>query len=190
MASVRGQLFTVSAPSGAGKTSLVDALLVADQRLKVSVSHTTRPMRPGEEDGINYHFVDASTFAQMVNDGRFLEHATVFGNAYGTSKDWVDRQLSLGTDVILEIDWQGAQQTHQWLAAELGESGVGIFILPPSMAALQARLTGRGQDDEAVIAGRMAAAVDEMRHYHQADYIIINDDFDTALSDLQAVIQA
>ncbi len=190
MASVRGQLFTVSAPSGAGKTSLVDALLVADQRLKVSVSHTTRPMRPGEEDGINYHFVDASTFAQMVNDGRFLEHATVFGNAYGTSKDWVDRQLSLGTDVILEIDWQGAQQTHQWLATELGESGVGIFILPPSMAALQARLTGRGQDDEAVIAGRMAAAVDEMRHYHQADYIIINDDFDTALSDLQAVIQA
>ena len=190
MASVRGQLFTVSAPSGAGKTSLVDALLVADQRLKVSVSHTTRPMRPGEEDGINYHFVDASTFAQMVNDGRFLEHATVFGNAYGTSKDWVDRQLSLGTDVILEIDWQGAQQTHQWLATELGESGVGIFILPPSMAALQARLTGRGQDDEAVIAGRMAAAVDEIRHYHQADYIIINDDFDTALSDLQAVIQA
>ena len=190
MASVRGQLFTVSAPSGAGKTSLVDALLVADQRLKVSVSHTTRPMRPGEEDGINYHFVDASTFAQMVNDGRFLEHATVFGNAYGTSKDWVDRQLSLGTDVILEIDWQGAQQTHQWLATELGESGVGIFILPPSMAALLARLTGRGQDDEAVIAGRMAAAVDEMRHYHQADYIIINDDFDTALSDLQAVIQA
>lgn len=190
MASVRGQLFTVSAPSGAGKTSLVDALLAADQRLKVSVSHTTRPMRPGEVDGVNYHFVDASTFAQMVNDGRFLEHATVFGNAYGTSKDWVDRQLSLGTDVILEIDWQGAQQTHQWLAAELGESGVGIFILPPSMAALQARLTGRGQDDEAVIAGRMAVAVDEMRHYHQADYIIINDDFDTALSDLQAVIQA
>ena len=190
MASVRGQLFTVSAPSGAGKTSLVDALLAADQRLKVSVSHTTRPMRPGEEDGINYHFVDASTFAQMVNDGRFLEHATVFGNAYGTSKDWVDRQLSLGTDVILEIDWQGAQQTHQWLATELGESGVGIFILPPSMAALQARLTGRGQDDEAVIAGRMAVAVDEMRHYHQADYIIINDDFETALSDLQAVIQA
>ena len=190
MASVRGQLFTVSAPSGAGKTSLVDALLAADQRLKVSVSHTTRPMRPGEVGGVNYHFVDASTFAQMVNDGRFLEHATVFGNAYGTSKDWVDRQLSLGTDVILEIDWQGAQQTHQWLATELGESGVGIFILPPSMAALQARLTGRGQDDEAVIAGRMAAAVDEMRHYHQADYIIINDDFDTALSDLQAVIQA
>jgi guanylate kinase len=190
MALVRGHLFTVSAPSGAGKTSLVDALLATDQRLKVSVSHTTRPMRPGEVDGVNYHFVDAATFAQMVNDGRFLEHATVFGNAYGTSKDWVDRQLSLGTDVILEIDWQGAQQTHQWLATELGESGVGIFILPPSMEALQARLTGRGQDDEAVIAGRMAAAVDEMRHYHHADYLIVNDDFEAALADLQAVIQA
>ena len=190
MTLVRGQLFTVSAPSGAGKTSLVEALLVADKRLKVSVSHTTRPMRPGEVDGINYHFVDALTFAQMVKDGRFLEHATVFGNAYGTSKDWVDRQLSLGTDVILEIDWQGAQQTHRWLAAELGEPGEGIFILPPSKATLQSRLTGRGQDDEAVITGRMAAAVDEMRHYQQADYIIINDDFDTALSDMQAVIQA
>ena len=190
MVSARGKLFTVSAPSGAGKTSLVDALLATDQRLKVSVSHTTRPMRPGEVDGVNYHFVDAVTFTQMVNDGRFLEHATVFGNAYGTSKDWVDQQLSLGADVILEIDWQGAQQTHQWLAAELGESGVGIFILPPSMEALQTRLTGRGQDDEAVIAGRMAAAVDEMRHHHHADYIIVNDDFEIALADLQAVIKA
>lgn len=190
MASARGKLFTVSAPSGAGKTSLVDALLATDQRLKVSVSHTTRPMRPSEVDGVNYHFVDAVTFTQMVNDGRFLEHATVFGNAYGTSKDWVDQQLSLGADVILEIDWQGAQQTHQWLAAELGESGVGIFILPPSMEALQTRLTGRGQDDEAVIAGRMAAAVDEMRHHHRADYIIVNDDFEVALADLQAVIKA
>ena len=190
MASVRGNLFTVSAPSGAGKTSLVNALLAVDHRLKVSVSHTTRPMRPGEVDGANYHFVDNAKFTQMVNDNNFLEHATVFGNAYGTSKTWVDQQLSLGVDVILEIDWQGAQQTHQWLASELGVPGIGIFILPPSMHALQVRLTGRGQDDEAVIAGRMAAAVDEMRHYHQADYLIVNDDFDTALADLQAVIQA
>lgn len=189
-ATVRGNLFTVSAPSGAGKTSLVNALLASDQRLKVSVSHTTRPMRPGEVDGVNYHFVDAPTFTHMVGDNRFLEHATVFGNAYGTSKAWVNQQLDCGADVILEIDWQGAQQTHHWLATELGESGVGIFILPPSMAALQARLTGRGQDNEAVIAGRMAAAVDEVRHYHHADYLIVNDDFDEALVDLQAVIQA
>ena len=185
MASVRGQLFTVSAPSGAGKTSLVDALLAADQRLKVSVSHTTRPMRPGEVDGVNYHFVDASTFDQMVNDGRFLEHATVFGNAYGTSKDWVDRQLSLGTDVILEIDWQGARQVKA-----LVKNAISIFVLPPSTSALRSRLTDRGQDNDEIIEGRMQAARDEIAHYSEADFIVLNDEFETALHDLQSIVRA
>jgi len=190
MSPVRGNLFTVSAPSGAGKTSLVNALVATDERLRVSVSNTTRAIRPGETDGVNYHFTDAATFEQMIEDGSFLEYATVFGNSYGTSKIWVNEQLDLGFDVILEIDWQGAQQAHQWLMAEQGSAGVGIFILPPSLDALRSRLEGRGQDGSDIIDGRMAAAVDEMSHFEQADYLIINDDFDIALADLKAVILA
>ena len=190
MSPVRGNLFTVSAPSGAGKTSLVNALVATDERLRVSVSNTTRAIRPGETDGVNYHFTDAATFEQMIEDGSFLEYATVFGNSYGTSKIWVNDQLDLGFDVILEIDWQGAQQAHQWLMAEQGSAGVGIFILPPSLEALRSRLEGRGQDGSEVIDGRMAAAVDEMSHFEQANYLIINDDFDIALADLKAVILA
>ena len=190
MSPVRGNLFTVSAPSGAGKTSLVNALVATDERLRVSVSNTTRAIRPGEKDGVNYHFTDAAMFEQMIKDDSFLEYATVFGNSYGTSKIWVNEQLDLGFDVILEIDWQGALQAHQWLMAEQGSAGVGIFILPPSLDALRSRLEGRGQDGSDIIDGRMAAAVDEMSHFEQADYLIINDDFDIALADLKAVILA
>ncbi|HAB54906.1 MAG TPA: guanylate kinase [Cellvibrionales bacterium] len=190
MSPVRGNLFTVSAPSGAGKTSLVNALVATDERLRVSVSNTTRAIRPGETDGVNYHFTEAATFEQMIKEGSFLEYATVFGNSYGTSKIWVNEQLDLGFDVILEIDWQGALQAHQWLMAEQGSAGVGIFILPPSLHALRSRLEGRGQDGSDIIDGRMAAAVDEMSHFEQADYLIINDDFDIALADLKAVILA
>ncbi|HWK54622.1 MAG TPA: guanylate kinase, partial [Hyphomicrobiales bacterium] len=154
-----GNLYLISAPSGAGKTSLVKALLAApaeqraDAGLCVSVSHTTRPKRPGEEHGVNYHFVDVDTFHDMQNRGVFLENAVVFGNFYGTSRDWVKAQLAQGWDVILEIDWQGAAQVKQAMP-----EAVSIFILPPSRAALEQRLTARGQDDAAVIAERMAKA--------------------------------
>lgn len=190
MSCVRGSLITISAPSGAGKTSLVNKLIAADNRLHVSVSHTTRAIRPGETDGVNYHFVQQAEFDQMVADNSFLEYATVFGNSYGTSKLWVNEQLELGFDVILEIDWQGAQQAHQWLQSKQDANGIGIFILPPSLQALYARLTQRGQDGDDVIAARMAVAVDEMSHFEQADFLVINDDFAVALADLEAIIQA
>lgn len=190
MGSVRGKLFTVSAPSGAGKTSLVKALLAKDKQLAVSVSHTTRDIRPGEVDGVNYHFVSLTQFESMIGENSFLEYATVFGNAYGTSKIWVNEQLERGLDVILEIDWQGAVQAHNWLLESQGVAGIGIFILPPSLEALSARLNNRGQDDSAVIASRMAAAVDEISHYEQANYLVINDDFEVALADLESIIRA
>ncbi|MGB5325936.1 MAG: guanylate kinase, partial [Pseudomonadales bacterium] len=183
-------LYTVSAPSGAGKTSLVKALVEAEQGIVVSVSHTTRSMRPGEQDGVNYHFVSATEFQRMVAADNFLEHASVFGNHYGTSKSRVAEQLQRGGDVILEIDWQGAAQAHSWVAGQPGMHSLGIFILPPSLAALRSRLTGRGQDDDTVIDRRMAEAVSEMRHYHEAHYLVINDDFSTALADLQAIVRA
>ncbi|MDA7687251.1 guanylate kinase [Pseudomonadales bacterium] len=183
-------LYTVSAPSGAGKTSLVKALVDADPRIRVSVSHTTRRQRPGEEDGVNYHFIEQDEFQQMVARDSFLEHATVFGNSYGTSKQWVSEQLHSGCDVILEIDWQGALQAHRWVASQAELSSEGIFILPPSLAELKNRLTGRGQDDSQVIAQRMAEAVAEVDHYADADYLIINDVFVHALTDLQAIVQA
>ena len=189
MSAGRGSLFTVSAPSGAGKTSLVKALVAADSQLRVSVSHTTRPMRPGEVDGENYHFVDDGVFDGMVNDDHFLEHAMVFGNAYGTSKLWVNDQLEAGADVILEIDWQGALQARNWLQNDHNEKVIGIFILPPSLDALRQRLTQRGQDEDGVISSRMAAAVDEISHYGQADYLVVNDDFDIALADLVAIVR-
>ena len=182
--SARGTLYTVSAPSGAGKTSLVAALLERCQQLQVSISHTTRAMRPGEENGVNYHFVTSDEFTEMLAQSDFLEHAQVFGNHYGTSQRWVEETLAAGTDVILEIDWQGAQQVRR-----LMPDTVGIFILPPSRQALRQRLTGRGQDDETVIDKRMAEADSEMSHYPEADYLVINDQFDTALVQLQAIVE-
>jgi guanylate kinase len=178
-----GTLFTVSAPSGAGKTSLVNALVEGDKGLRVSVSHTTRPRRPGEQDGVNYHFVDKETFRGMLQRAEFLEHAQVFGNLYGTSQTWVEQQLREGTDVILEIDWQGAQQVKRLLPETQA-----IFILPPSRATLKQRLTARGQDDSAIIAARMAEATEEMSHYVEGDYLVVNQDFDRALDQLQAII--
>lgn len=178
-----GTLFTVSAPSGAGKTSLVSALIERCDDLKVSVSHTTRPMRPGEIDGVNYHFVAESAFLGMLERSEFLEHARVFGNLYGTSQIWVEKQLARGIDVILEIDWQGAHQVKKLMPASQS-----IFILPPSKATLEQRLTARGQDDSEIIAQRMSEAVEEMSHYTQSDYMIVNNDFDLAASELQAVV--
>ncbi|MEZ5530680.1 MAG: guanylate kinase [Porticoccaceae bacterium] len=179
----RGTLYTVSAPSGAGKTSLVNALLQQCAGLTVSISHTTRPMRPGEQDGVNYHFVDEATFRTMLERSAFLEHARVFNNYYGTSQHWVEQTLASGLDVILEIDWQGAEQIRQ-----LVPGCVGIFILPPSLSILEQRLTGRGQDDPEVIRHRLAEAQQEMSHYVEADFLVINDCFDTALAELQAII--
>ncbi|WP_323846212.1 guanylate kinase [Microbulbifer magnicolonia] len=181
----RGTLYTVSAPSGAGKTSLVKALVDGDRQVTVSVSHTTRPMRPGEQDGTNYHFVDRDAFLAMLDRDAFLEHAQVFDNFYGTSKQWVEETLASGRDVILEIDWQGAAQVRRLLP-----DTVGIFILPPSQAALRERLTGRGQDDQSVIERRMDQAIDEMSHYVEADYLVINDNFDEALHELRAILTA
>jgi len=180
-----GTLYTVSAPSGAGKTSLVKALIEADTQVTVSVSHTTRPMRPGEIEGINYHFVSRDEFVDMLGQSAFLEHAQVFDNYYGTSRAWVEETLASGRDVILEIDWQGAAQVRK-----LMPETVGIFILPPSQQALLERLTGRGQDDQAVIDRRMAQAIDEMSHYVETDYLVINDDFTTALNELRAIMVA
>lgn len=180
-----GTLFIISAPSGAGKTSLVKALIKRDQGIRVSVSHTTRSSRPGEQDGLDYNFVSSQQFDQMIGEGAFLEFAEVFENKYGTSQAWVKQQLDQGIDVILEIDWQGAQQVRR-----LMKHTVSVFILPPSREVLAQRLQGRGQDDEGVIALRMSKAVDEMSHYPEFDYVIINDDFDQALAELHSVFLA
>jgi len=178
-------LYIVSAPSGAGKTSLVQALGESTEEAVVSVSHTTRAPRQGERDGINYHFVSRAAFEAMVDRGAFLEHARVFDNYYGTSGDWVEARLEAGTDVILEIDWQGARQIRRRLP-----QACSIFILPPSRAALARRLQGRGQDDGEVIARRMQDAQAQMSHYDEFDYVVINDDFATALSELRAILLA
>lgn len=179
----KGTLFTVSAPSGAGKTSLVKALLERSEGLRVSVSHTTRPIRPGERDGVNYHFVSEIEFTSMLGDAAFLEHARVFGNLYGTSQAWVEQQLESGCDVILEIDWQGAAQVKRLLPAT-----VSIFILPPSQQTLEERLTQRGQDGHDIIAARMAEAKQEMSHFIESDYLVVNNDFNQALTELQAIV--
>jgi len=178
-------LLIVSAPSGAGKTSLVAALLEEDSRLLVSVSHTTRPRRPRERDGVNYHFVDAERFATMAAAGEFLEHAEVFGNRYGTAASTVDAERSRGRDVILEIDFQGAAQVRNRYP-----DAVSIFILPPSTAALANRLTGRGEDEDTVIRQRLDKARWEMSHYGDYDYLVVNDDFAVARADLLSIVRA
>ena len=178
-----GTLYTVSAPSGAGKTSLVNALIERCEGLQVSVSHTTRPMRPAEKEGVNYHFVSENVFVDMLDRAEFLEHAQVFGNLYGTSRVWLEKQLERGFDVILEIDWQGARQVKQLLPETQS-----IFILPPSRQALQQRLSLRGQDDPGIIEGRMNAAVAEMSHYVESDFLVVNKDFDQALDELQCIV--
>jgi len=180
-----GTLYVVSAPSGAGKTSLVRALLDSTgDDLVLSVSHTTRAPRPGEVDGRDYHFVDAGAFRRMIGENAFLEHARVFDNYYGTARQGIEAQLAQGRDVILEIDWQGARQVRQALP-----ESVGIFILPPSREALRERLCARGQDDEAVIARRMQDAVNEMSHYGEYDYLVINEVFSAARDELAAIIR-
>jgi len=179
-----GTLYIVSAPSGAGKSSLLRALLQAMAgTLALSVSHTTRSPRPGEIDGKDYHFIDATAFREMVSQDAFLEHARVFDNFYGTSKQGVTDQLQAGLDVILEIDWQGAR-----LIRERMPGVVSIFILPPSCEALQQRLQDRGQDDAAIIARRMRDAVSEMMHYDEYDYLVVNDVFQQAREELAAIL--
>ena len=184
MTPATGTLYIISAPSGAGKTSLVKALIENDASIQVSISHTTRPKRPAEVDGVNYHFTERERFIEMVGAGAFLEHAEVFGNFYGTSEQWVDETLAKGIDVILEIDWQGAQQVRKL------KSCVTIFITPPSRAELKRRLTSRGQDSAEVIERRMSEAASETAHYSEYDYLVVNDDFQRALADLQAIIRA
>ncbi len=185
MTPANGTLYIVSAPSGAGKTSLVKALIDSMPQVRVSVSHTTRNIRPGEVDGINYHFVVREQFQAMLERGEFLEHAEVFGNLYGTSQRWLEQTLAEGFDLILEIDWQGAQQVRR-----LMPQARSIFILPPTQQALRQRLTNRGQDSDEVIDGRMREAVSEMGHYVEYDYLVINDDFAHALDDLKAIFRA
>lgn len=179
----RGSLFIIAAPSGAGKTSLVNGLLESDPRLVLSISHTTRPARPGEIDGRHYHFVSEVEYEHMVSNGDFLEHASVFGHNYGTNRNSVTSQLERGHDVILEIDWQGARQVRSALA-----DCCLIFIIPPSLETLLKRLTGRGQDSAAVIQRRMQDAQAEISHWTEFDQLVVNDDFDTALEELLTII--
>ncbi|MCH4563246.1 guanylate kinase [Halomonas sp. EGI 63088] len=181
----QGTLFIVSAPSGAGKTSLVRELVESLDGIQVSVSHTTRERRPGEVDGVNYHFVDVPGFEAMIERGEFFEYARVFDNYYGTSRPAVEAMLGAGQDVILEIDWQGARQVRSQLP-----EAVSIFILPPSRSELEHRLANRGTDEHAVIARRMREAIKEMSHHDEYDYLVINDDFTTALRELQSLVIA
>ena len=180
-----GCLLIVSAPSGAGKSSLLRELLAQDQRLCVSVSHTTRAMRPGEQNGVHYHFVDVPTFQQLLTEGVFLEHAQVFDNYYGTSEQALRGQLAEGKDVVVEIDWQGARQVRKRFS-----DAISIFIAPPSIQALRERLGDRGQDSEEIIGRRMADARSEMSHYDEYDYLVINDDFQQAQKDLLNIVAA
>jgi guanylate kinase len=182
---VRGLLFIVAAPSGAGKSSLVNAVLEEDPNLVLSISHTTRAPRPGEANGREYHFTDRATFTRMIGAGEFLESAEVHGNLYGTSQAAVQGVRESGRDVVLEIDWQGAQQVRR-----LFPDAVGIFILPPSMAELERRLRARNQDPDEVIRRRLAAAADEVSHLAEFDYVIINNYFEEARRDLAAVVRA
>lgn len=193
MVQLLGNLFILSAPSGAGKSSLIKALMDKHRLspmdpsndLQVSVSHTTRDPRPGEVDGEHYHFVSRSEFERLVSEGAFFEYAEVFGNYYGTSRITIENTLSKGIDVFLDIDWQGARQVKEQLP-----EAIGIFILPPSIDVLKSRLDSRGQDSEDVIAGRMQKAQDEMRHYDEFDYVLINDDFDQTLTAFESIVFA
>ena len=180
-----GSLFLVSAPSGAGKTSLVNAALEADSQLVVSVSHTTRPARGGEVDGENYFFVSDDQFVQMIDEGKFLEHANVFSKRYGTSKAEVAAKRALGQDVILEIDWQGAQQVREAIP-----DAISVFVLPPSMEELAARLTSRGEDTAQSIEKRLGEAKQDMSQAIHFDYLVINADFETALQDVASIVHA
>jgi guanylate kinase len=180
-----GCLFVIAAPSGGGKTSLVNALLARESGIRLSVSYTTRQPRPGEHEGVHYHFVDQPRFDFLREAGEFLEHAHVHGHWYATSATWLAAQVSNGQDVLLEIDWQGAAQVRRAFA-----DSVHVFILPPSLAVLKHRLEHRGQDDTAVIERRLAGAVEEMSHWEEFDYVIINQDFATAVDDLTAIVRA
>ncbi|MGH8633640.1 MAG: guanylate kinase [Burkholderiales bacterium] len=182
---MNGALFIVSSPSGGGKTSLVRALLDAEPEMRLSVSYTTRAARPGEVEGRDYHFVTPPVFERMLEAGEFLESAVIYGNRYGTSQKWIERERAEGRDVLLEIDWQGAQQVRR-----LMRQVVSIFILPPSPAVLESRLRGRGQDSEEVLARRLAAARHEIAHVSEYDYVIINEDFNRAAQDLRSIIRA
>ncbi|WP_019448067.1 guanylate kinase [Cupriavidus sp. BIS7] len=180
-----GNLFMVVAPSGAGKSTLVNALLAQDQAIRLSISHTTRRPRPGEQNGREYHFISVEEFRAARDRGDFLEWAEVHGNYYATSRVWIEEQMAQGTDVLLEIDWQGAQQVHKRFS-----NAVEIFILPPSLTALEERLKKRGQDEPNVIVRRLLAAGSEMSHASESDYVIINEVFDDALRQLQNVVHA
>jgi guanylate kinase len=180
-----GNLFIVSAPSGAGKSSLVKALLEQDAGIRLSVSSTTRAPRPGEVDGVHYHFISREVFQERLGRGEFLESAEVYGNFYGTSQRWIEAEMAAGRDILLEIDWQGAAQVRKLIPATLS-----IFILPPSLAELQRRLDGRGTDDTEIIARRMAAAREDISHALEFDYLVINDQFADALADLLAIARA
>ncbi|SBT62342.1 Guanylate kinase [Plesiomonas shigelloides] len=183
----KGTLYIVSAPSGAGKSSLINALLKTHPTydMQVSVSHTTREPRPGENNGEHYHFISVDEFKALIEQQAFLEYAEVFGNYYGTSRPTIEKVLDQGIDVFLDIDWQGARQVREQMPQARS-----IFILPPSREELERRLRGRGQDSDDVIAKRMAKAVSEMSHYDEYDYLIVNDDFDQALVDLKNIIRA
>lgn len=181
----KGNLFILSAPSGAGKSTLYKALLSQDKQVRISISHTTRAPRTGEENGREYYFIDDESFLDMIAEDAFFEHAQVFDNYYGTSKESIFEMLEQGLDVILEIDWQGARQIRQ-----LYPEAIGIFILPPSLHALEERLKSRATDTEDVIQRRMAKAVNEMSHYHEYDFVIVNDDFDAALSQMASIFMA
>ncbi|HDR1890312.1 TPA: guanylate kinase [Pasteurella multocida] len=184
----QGNLYILSAPSGAGKSSLISALLnqQQDNKMMVSVSHTTRQLRPGEQEGVHYYFVSVEAFESLIEQDLFLEYAKVFGgNYYGTSLPAIEENLAKGIDVFLDIDWQGAQQIRQKVP-----NVKSIFILPPSLAELERRLIGRGQDSTEVIAARMSKAIDEISHYNEYDYVIVNDVFEQALADFQAILRA
>ena len=185
MSAATGNLFVVAAPSGGGKTSLTRALLERERAIMLSVSYTTRPPRPGEKEGVDYHFITPARFEELKAAGEFLEHAQVHGNWYATSATWLKRQIDAGQDVLLEIDWQGAAQVRKLIPAS-----VHIFILPPSLALLEERLVRRGQDDKDTIARRLNAAREEMRHCGEFDYVIINQEFASALDDLSAIVRA
>ena len=182
---MKGNVFIICAPSGAGKTSLVAELLRRDRSARLSVSHTTRAPRPGEQDGRDYHFVSRPVFEAMIGRGEFLESAEVHGNLYGTSQAWIDEQLARDVDIVLEIDWQGAQQVRRLIP-----EAIGIFILPPSPETLRRRLIDRGQDSEAVIERRLQAARGEIAHLTEFDYVMINNNFDDAVEDLVSIVRA